>query len=252
MTRSTIPCTFIIERLVYTYYLRISSLLEHTRRWKQINWRRSPRRTTFQLGFAILLELSTDSYLLVWCCCFPSCTHIIIHFGFKQAYASILYLHVPDNFKIVLRGCDVEPHNIVNDLMYRECVLYKPQIAGLTEVHLNCNCKSCCAFLTILIVRISPFIASSFFRCLCHLMKWKYLDSQSFIMTYSFLDFHPCFMFDWYYNHELPYRLIACGLLVAIGCPFTCYKFLMLVATYRSVTSSTWDSVLNKIEGKSI
>ncbi|RLN25607.1 hypothetical protein C2845_PM07G12310 [Panicum miliaceum] len=50
-----------------------------------------------------------------------------------RAYASILYLHVPDNFRIVLRGCDVEPHNIVNDLMYRECVLYKPQIAGLTE-----------------------------------------------------------------------------------------------------------------------
>ncbi|KAG2598389.1 hypothetical protein PVAP13_5KG358400 [Panicum virgatum] len=50
-----------------------------------------------------------------------------------RAYASILYLHIPDNFRIVLRGCDVEPHNIVNDLMYRECVLYKPQIAGLTE-----------------------------------------------------------------------------------------------------------------------
>lgn len=50
-----------------------------------------------------------------------------------RAYASILYLHVPDNFRIILRGCDVEPHNIVNDLMYRECVLYKPQIAGLTE-----------------------------------------------------------------------------------------------------------------------
>ncbi|CAO2165205.1 unnamed protein product [Urochloa humidicola] len=50
-----------------------------------------------------------------------------------RAYASILYLHVPDTFRIILRGCDVEPHNIVNDLMYRECVLYKPQIAGLTE-----------------------------------------------------------------------------------------------------------------------
>jgi len=57
----------------------------------------------------------------------------------------------------------VEPHNIVNDLMYRECVLYKPQIAGLTEVHLNRDCKSCCALLTILIARINPSIASSFF-----------------------------------------------------------------------------------------
>ncbi|XP_062201828.1 protein MICRORCHIDIA 6-like [Phragmites australis] len=50
-----------------------------------------------------------------------------------RAYASILYLRVSDNFRIILRECDVEPHNIVNDLMYRECVLYKPQIAGLTE-----------------------------------------------------------------------------------------------------------------------
>ncbi|KAJ1283887.1 hypothetical protein BS78_03G161500 [Paspalum vaginatum] len=50
-----------------------------------------------------------------------------------RAYASILYLHLPDTFRIILRGRDVEPHNIVNDLMYRECVLYKPQIAGLIE-----------------------------------------------------------------------------------------------------------------------
>lgn len=74
------------------------------------------------------------SRLLIWHFLFLSWANIIIHFGFKQAYASILYLHVPDTFRIILRGCDVEPHNVVNDLMYRECVLYKPQIAGLTEV----------------------------------------------------------------------------------------------------------------------
>lgn len=51
-----------------------------------------------------------------------------------RAYASILYLRVPDNFRIILRGRDVEPHNVVHDLMYRECVLYKPQISGLTEL----------------------------------------------------------------------------------------------------------------------
>lgn len=51
-----------------------------------------------------------------------------------RAYASILYLRVPDSFRIILRGQDVEPHNVVNDLMYRECVLYKPQIAGLPEL----------------------------------------------------------------------------------------------------------------------
>ncbi|KAK3161025.1 hypothetical protein QOZ80_1BG0070650 [Eleusine coracana subsp. coracana] len=56
-----------------------------------------------------------------------------LHYSLR-AYASILYLHVPENFRIILREHDVEPHNIVNDLMYRECVLYKPQISGLTEL----------------------------------------------------------------------------------------------------------------------
>jgi hypothetical protein len=127
-------CTFVSEQLISAYYLRISSLLGPTRRWKQIVWTRLLHRTTSQLGFAILLELSIGSRLLIWHFLFLSWANIIIHFGFKQAYASILYLHVPDTFRIILRGCDVEPHNVVNDLMYRECVLYKPQIAGLTEV----------------------------------------------------------------------------------------------------------------------
>ncbi|KAL5228135.1 hypothetical protein ABZP36_016400 [Zizania latifolia] len=51
-----------------------------------------------------------------------------------RAYTSVLYLKIPDNFRIILRGHDVEPHNIVNDLIYPECVLYKPQIAGLAEL----------------------------------------------------------------------------------------------------------------------
>lgn len=91
----------------------------------------------FQLGFAILLELSNASTFTGLVLFISSSCSRCYSFGSKQAYASILYLHVPDNFRIILRGCDVEPHNIVNDLMYRECVLYKPQIAGLTEVHLN-------------------------------------------------------------------------------------------------------------------
>uniref|UniRef100_A0A0D9V1W0 Morc S5 domain-containing protein n=1 Tax=Leersia perrieri TaxID=77586 RepID=A0A0D9V1W0_9ORYZ len=52
----------------------------------------------------------------------------------NYAYTSVLYLHIPDNFRIVLRGHDVEPHNVINDLMYPECVLYKPHIAGAAEV----------------------------------------------------------------------------------------------------------------------
>uniref|UniRef100_A0A0E0JJY3 Morc S5 domain-containing protein n=1 Tax=Oryza punctata TaxID=4537 RepID=A0A0E0JJY3_ORYPU len=59
---------------------------------------------------------------------------ILITGAHKKAYTSVLYLHIPDNFRIVLRGHDVESHNVINDLMYPECVLYKPQIAGLAEL----------------------------------------------------------------------------------------------------------------------
>ncbi|KAF3323021.1 MORC family CW-type zinc finger protein 4 [Carex littledalei] len=49
-----------------------------------------------------------------------------------RAYASILYLRMPGNFKITLRGEAVEPHLIANDLMYRECILYRPNVGGIT------------------------------------------------------------------------------------------------------------------------
>lgn len=74
-----------------------------------------------------------------------------------------MYLHVPDTFRIILRGRDVEPHNIVNDLMYRECVLYKPQIAGLTEVLCKSHLQACLHFFIILIAGINPFIDSKLF-----------------------------------------------------------------------------------------
>lgn len=61
---------------------------------------------------------------------------------FEQAYTSVLYLRIPDNFRIVLRGHDVESHNVINDLMYPECVLYKPQIAGLAEVRATHICEA--------------------------------------------------------------------------------------------------------------
>lgn len=38
------------------------------------------------------------------------------------------------NFKIVLRGRVVDPHSVVSDLKYVECIKYKPQVDGITEV----------------------------------------------------------------------------------------------------------------------
>lgn len=44
-----------------------------------------------------------------------------------RVYASILYLRMPENFRIILRGNVVEHHNIVDDLKYRQILRYRPQ-----------------------------------------------------------------------------------------------------------------------------
>ncbi|KAL5544176.1 hypothetical protein UlMin_007960 [Ulmus minor] len=50
-----------------------------------------------------------------------------------RAYLSILYMRLPAGFKIVLRGEHVEHHNIANDLIFPEFILYKPQTGGTKE-----------------------------------------------------------------------------------------------------------------------
>ncbi|KAL3835215.1 hypothetical protein ACJIZ3_009951 [Penstemon smallii] len=44
-----------------------------------------------------------------------------------RAYLSILYLRIPEEFSILLRGRVVERHNIANDLKFPEFILYRPQ-----------------------------------------------------------------------------------------------------------------------------
>jgi hypothetical protein len=45
-----------------------------------------------------------------------------------------LYLRLPEYFKIILRGKEVERHCIAADLIYPECISYKPQACGGREV----------------------------------------------------------------------------------------------------------------------
>ncbi|KAL6592629.1 hypothetical protein ACP70R_049304 [Stipagrostis hirtigluma subsp. patula] len=61
--------------------------------------------------------------------------HIANRFRYSlRVYASILYLHLPENFQIVLCGRAVELHHIANDLIYPECIIYRPQVGVTTEV----------------------------------------------------------------------------------------------------------------------
>ncbi|KAF8400013.1 hypothetical protein HHK36_015886 [Tetracentron sinense] len=58
---------------------------------------------------------------------FPNSRHFLTYRHSLRSYASILYLRLPPGFRIVLRGKDVEHHNIVNDMMLSQEVTYKPQ-----------------------------------------------------------------------------------------------------------------------------
>ncbi|CAI9113153.1 OLC1v1013701C1 [Oldenlandia corymbosa var. corymbosa] len=58
---------------------------------------------------------------------YPNSRHFLTYRHSLRSYASILYLRVPPSFRIILRGKDVEHHNIVNDMMMSQEVTYRPQ-----------------------------------------------------------------------------------------------------------------------------
>ncbi|GKU96204.1 hypothetical protein SLEP1_g9468 [Rubroshorea leprosula] len=57
---------------------------------------------------------------------YHNCRHFFTYRQSLRSYASILYLQLPPNFKMVLRGKEVEHHNIVNDMMEAKQMIYKP------------------------------------------------------------------------------------------------------------------------------
>ncbi|XP_047338867.1 protein MICRORCHIDIA 6 isoform X2 [Impatiens glandulifera] len=60
--------------------------------------------------------------------------HIATQFQYSlRVYLSILYIRIPENFKIILRGRAVEFHNIASDLKFPEYIRYKPQKGGMAE-----------------------------------------------------------------------------------------------------------------------
>ncbi|KAF5817155.1 putative histidine kinase/HSP90-like ATPase [Helianthus annuus] len=69
---------------------------------------------------------------------YPNSRHFLTYRHSLRSYASILYLRVPHNFRMILRGKDVEHHNIVNDMMMTNEVTYRPQ-PGLEGVPKDSN-----------------------------------------------------------------------------------------------------------------
>ncbi|KAL0318907.1 UNVERIFIED_CONTAM: protein MICRORCHIDIA 4 [Sesamum angustifolium] len=58
---------------------------------------------------------------------YPNSKHFLTYRHSLRSYAAILYLRIPPNFRIILRGEDVEHHNIVNDMMMSQEITYRPQ-----------------------------------------------------------------------------------------------------------------------------
>ncbi|GJS73050.1 microrchidia 7-like protein [Tanacetum coccineum] len=69
---------------------------------------------------------------------FPNSRHFLTYRHSLRSYAAILYLRVPHNFRMILRGKDVEHHNIINDMMMTNEVTYRPQ-PGLEGVPKDSN-----------------------------------------------------------------------------------------------------------------
>ncbi|KAK4763631.1 hypothetical protein SAY87_013069 [Trapa incisa] len=57
----------------------------------------------------------------------PNSRHFLTYKHSLRSYASILYLRVPPKFRIILRGCDVQHHSIVNDMLHKQQITYRPQ-----------------------------------------------------------------------------------------------------------------------------
>ncbi|XP_062225341.1 protein MICRORCHIDIA 7-like [Phragmites australis] len=57
---------------------------------------------------------------------FPNSKHFLTYRHSLRSYASILYLRLPTYFQMILRGKEIEHHNIVTDMMLKKEVTYRP------------------------------------------------------------------------------------------------------------------------------
>lgn len=99
----------------------------------------SGRPIIYLLSRALLLTIFRYFFLSS-----SSCFDLyFFHFN-CQSYVSILYLRLPPGFRIILRGKDVERHNIVNDMMLSQEVTYRPNPgADAASKNLSVMLKEC-------------------------------------------------------------------------------------------------------------
>ncbi|CAN1856558.1 Protein MICRORCHIDIA 4 [Linum perenne] len=64
---------------------------------------------------------------------YPNSRHFLTYRHSLKSYASILYMKLPSEFRITLRGTRVKHHDIVKDMMLSQTFTYKPHLSGLVN-----------------------------------------------------------------------------------------------------------------------
>ncbi|XP_021999292.1 protein MICRORCHIDIA 7 isoform X1 [Helianthus annuus] len=64
---------------------------------------------------------------------YPNSRFFLTYRHSLRSYAAILYLSLPNGFRIILRGKDVNHHKITDDMMLAQKVIYKPTADGTTR-----------------------------------------------------------------------------------------------------------------------
>ncbi|KAL6143909.1 hypothetical protein ACLB2K_054604 [Fragaria x ananassa] len=72
---------------------------------------------------------------------YPNSRHFLTYRHSLRSYAAIIYLRLPPNFRIILRGKDVEHHNILNDLMWPQHITYRPKPLEKEETYITKKTK---------------------------------------------------------------------------------------------------------------
>ncbi|KAJ7534895.1 hypothetical protein O6H91_12G009100 [Diphasiastrum complanatum] len=64
----------------------------------------------------------------------PNSRHYLTYQHSLRSYVSILYLRLPKKFRIIMRGKQVEHHNLVDDMIHKEIITYRPQGAMEAQI----------------------------------------------------------------------------------------------------------------------
>lgn len=177
-----------------------------------------------------------------------------------QSYVSILYLRVPPEFRIILRGRDVEHHNIVNDMMHTDQITYRPKEGPGGQS----NFANVCFFHNLVIPPIDFFLQflkyNNIWLCVCN-----FLQQMSAVVTIGFVKDAKHHVDVQGFNVYHKNRLIKVSLSFKLILPFVSVSFFFLYLTpfhfvlsailedmERSRKSRSWDHRYRYFAGRSI